>query len=89
MMEFKVEIYDIEEAFFKTLEAMTEDSEDKEMIQEAVKAFTDFAVYDGERYDFMTDFLSNHTMFYKSISEAHREVFELDAGFYYIHDSDF
>ena len=89
MKKFKVEIYEVEEAFFGTLRAMTEDSEDKEMIQEAIKAFADYAVYDGEKYNFMADFLNNHTMFYKSVSDAHREVFELDAGLYYIHDSDF
>lgn len=81
MKKFKVEIYEIEEAFFNTLHEMTEGSE--EVKAEAIKAFSDFAAAE-DKYDFMAEYLAENDYYFSLITDDFRCFVGGDSGMFYI-----
>lgn len=82
MREFKIKIYDVEEAFLKTLEGDTLTD------AEAARAFKQYrkTLRNDETSvaDYMVEFMEKHNDDFKPIPDALRSMAELDCGAYYI-----
>lgn len=83
MMEFTTRIYELEEAFIKTILTMEDDG----LAFNAFKKYRDLNEYAENKYNFMADFMNEviekGQELFSPVLDSHREVFDLDSGLYY------